>query len=746
MAYSTAAAPSTRIPRLQIPWPEGGGRSLRRIERWLESEREQLPLWLPVMLGLGIAIWFVSPDPRAWRTAILAATGLGLGAAAIDGRTRLARAVATGALAVAIGVALAWWHAERATAPVLAHPAVVRFAGVVEQADPLTARGLVRLTIRPDAGLGLPTRIRVNVDAANVGATIAASDRVRLSARLLPPPEAAVPGAFDYARVAWFAGIGATGRAFGPLSVSRRGSEGGAALRDRLTRHITAQLEGSAGGIAAALATGDEGAISQADAEAMRRAGLAHLLSVSGLHITAAVGATMIVVLRLLALWPWLALRIRLPLVAAMAGAAAAIGYTWLTGNQIPTIRSCVAALMVLAAMAMGRQAITLRLVAGGALVVLIGWPDALVGPSFQLSFAAIVSIVAFHEHPRIASLFAAKEVTRVRRVARELLSLLVTGLLVEAALMPIAIYHFHRAGLYGAFANIVAIPLTTFVIMPLEALALLMDAAGLGAPVWWLTGKGMALLLWIARSVAALPGSGMALATVPASAFALCVGGGLWLALWQSSVRWLGAVPLVAGCLWMAFTPAPDILITGDGRHLAVRTRDGLAVLRDRSGDYVRNMLRETGGGQDDPMLVSDRPEAQCTRDACAIALVRGGRHWRLLATRSAYPLPWEMLRQACARADIVVSDRRLPARCRPRWLRLDLGVLRRTGGVSIALASRRVVTVRTPEDAHPWVTPPHATPTEAIRYRDVSANPWTRRTHAASFARNPGSLGRGS
>ncbi|WP_447411823.1 ComEC/Rec2 family competence protein, partial [Clostridium perfringens] len=80
------------------------------------------------------------------------------------------------------------------------------------------------------------------------------------------------------------------------------------------------------------------------------------------------------------------------------------------------------------------------------------------------------------------------------RRLGRELASLLVTGLLVEAALMPIAVYHFHKAGLYGAFANLVAIPLTTFVIMPLEALALLLDVAGWGAPIWWLTGQAMAL------------------------------------------------------------------------------------------------------------------------------------------------------------------------------------------------------------------------------------------------------------
>lgn len=738
MAQPAAAAPSTRVPRLQIPPRWGGFVAPAWIERWLEAEREQLPLWLPVMLGAGIAAWFVLPDAAQWRAALVALAGMGLAAAALDGRSRLARIVAIGGLAAAVGLGLAWWRADRIAAPVLARPAVVRVVGIVEQVEPLPARELVRLTLRADPASGLPPRIRVNVDAASVPPGVVPGARTRLSARLMPPPGAAVPGAYDFARVAWFAGIGATGRAFGPVVVVG-GVKGGDTLRDRLTRHITTQLAGSAGGIAAALATGDEGAITQEDSDAMRRAGLAHLLSVSGLHITAAVGATMLVVMRLLALWPWLALRVRLPLVAAVAGAGAAIGYTLLTGSQVPTIRSCVAALLVLAALAMGRQAVTLRLVAGGAFAVLLVWPETLVGPSFQLSFAAIVSIVALHEHPRVAAFFGVHEESRWRRLGRELASLLVTGLLVEAALMPIAVYHFHKAGLYGAFANLVAIPLTTFVIMPLEALALLLDVAGWGAPIWWLTGQAMALLLWIARSVAAMPGSAMALATVPVGAFALCVGGGLWLALWRTRVRWLGVASLVAGCVWMVTTPSPDILVTGDGRHLAVRTAGGLAILRDRAGDYVRGVLSETGGEEGEPMLLADRPDARCSRDVCAIDLVRGGARWRLLATRSAYPLPWPALIRACAQADIVVSDRRLPARCRPRWLTLDLAALRRTGGVAITLSPMRVVTVRRAGDRHPWLAPPKAVPAAGTRYRDPFAPPGPPRFQPRRANRDP-------
>ncbi len=215
---------------------------------------------------------------------------------------------------------------------------------------------MTRLTLAPVARADLPPLLRVNLAQGDVPAGLGRGAIVRLRARLMPPPPPSVPGAYDFAQVAWFAGLGATGKGFAPVEVVTPGEAAGADLRAALSAHIESRLPGSAGGIASALATGDEGAITLADTQAMQRSGLAHLLSVSGLHVSAVTAVTMLVVMRLLALFPGLALRWRLPLVAAAAGAAAAIGYTWLTGAQVPTIRSCVAALMVLVALSLGAR------------------------------------------------------------------------------------------------------------------------------------------------------------------------------------------------------------------------------------------------------------------------------------------------------------------------------------------------------------------------------------------------------
>jgi len=679
-----------------------------RLEALAEAERDQLPLWLPVGLILGIGAYFYLPGWRQWAAFLLLALAAALAGVAA-GPKRWGRALLLFSLAAALGCGLVWWKAERAAAPRLAREQLMEFNATIESVQAMAAQGATRLVVRP-VGEGLPVRLRVNVAEDKAVPGLDPGATLHLRAWMMPPAPMAVPGAYDFSRAAWFQQIGGTGRALDIAVLSpasnRSLSARIAGWRQRLSAHVRAQLGGGEGGIAAALATGDQYGIPDADAEAMRRSGLAHLLSVSGLHLTAVVGAVMLLTLKLLALSPALALRWRLVLVAAGAGALAGIAYTLLTGAEVPTVRSCIAALLVLAGIALGREAITLRLVAVGALVVLLLWPESLPGASFQMSFAAIVAIVALHEHPRARLWFARRDEGRPARIGRALAALVLTGLAVEVALIPIALFHFHRAGLYGALANVVAIPLTTFVIMPLEALALLFDLAGLGAPFWWLAGRALAFLLWLAHAAGEAPGAVALLPAMAPAAFALVCAGGLWITLWRTRLRRLGLVPVVLGAGWALATPAPDLLVTGDGRHLVLRTpAGGLALLRARAGDYVRDTLAEASGAEPDFVELESLPGAACSRDLCAADIDRGGRRWRLLVTRTSDRVRWEEMVRACAEADIVVADRRLPRACAPRWLRADAAFLRRTGGLAITLGDHpEVATVAARAGRHPW------------------------------------------
>ena len=666
---------------------------------WLERERDQLPLWVPVALGSGIAAWFRLANP-AWWLAFVSLCGAVALFAIIMGRERRAgKALFWFALLAAIGCALIWYRSWSVAAPVLERPVVTIFNAEIEKVEQVLARDMVRLTLRTGDHPELPPRVRVNVPLEKAGPGLQDGALIQLRARLMPPAMPALPGAYDFAERAWFEGLGATGQALGEIKVLRPSEPGFglAVYRQRLSDHVQSQMPGAAGAIGATLATGDRGAIAEEDAEAMRRSGLAHLLSISGLHVTAVVGAVYLLVLKLLALSPALALRFRLPVIAAACAALAALAYTLLTGAEVPTIRACVAALLVLVALMMGRSAITLRMVAAGALFVLVFWPESLVGPSFQLSFAAVTAIIALHDHPRVKAMFMLRAESWLRKAGRFILSLFLTGLVVEVALMPIALYHFHKAGLYGALANIVAIPLTTFLIMPLEALALALDSIGLGAPVWWLCGKALAGLIGLAHFVASRPGAVTMLPTMPVIAFACVLLGGLWICLWKESWRFLGLIPALTGVLIIAVTRAPDLYITGDGRHVGIRNDQGeLAMLRSRSGDFIRDMIRENAGVEEESQALEDWPNADCNPDSCLATIHKDGRDWQILATRSSHYVPVLALAAACRRADIVVSERWLPQACQPRWLKIDRNLLQQVGGMTINLENQKISTVR--------------------------------------------------
>lgn len=704
---SVAAALSTRLGGLQfieflIQYDLG-----QRMELLLERERDQLMLWAPVAIGSGIAIWFALANQNWWIAFMLLCMGLAMGLKFCAPKSRAIRSIVSFFLLAALGCALIWFRSWSVASPVLDRPTVARFHAEIETVEIISARDRIRLVLDTQEKQNLPARVRVNLPLEKMDERLRSGTVIQLRARLMPPAQAALPGAYDFSRRAWFMGLGATGQVLGDIEIVDYAEPIFAFddIRSSLSDHVQSQMSGGAGAIGATLATGDRGAITDEDAEAMRRSGLAHLLSISGLHVTAVVGATYLLVLKLLALFPSLALRFRLPIVAAGFAAAAALGYTLLTGAQVPTIRACVAALLVLVALMLGRSAITLRMVAAGALFVLIIWPESLVGPSFQLSFAAVTAIIALHEHPKVQALVSRRDESAINRIGRFIFALFLTGLVVEIALMPIALFHFHKAGIYGALANIIAIPLTTFIIMPLEALALILDSVGLGGPIWWLCEKMLLSLIGLAHFVSSSPGAVTMLPTFSTVAFALTIVGGLWLCLWKQKWRYLGFVPALIGTSWILGTRAPDIYITGDGRHVGIRSEAGkLAMLRTRSGDFIRGIILENAGVDDEAVPIDRWQNAECNRDSCTITLETPDKTWTIVATRSSHYIPSIALAAACRRADIVISERRLPVSCKPRWIKADRSLLRQTGGLTIDLKNQNISTARQWSGDHAW------------------------------------------
>lgn len=696
------------------PWD-----SLRRlssvqctIEQFLEARPFERGPWLIVAFGVGIAVWSILPDASQW----LAFLCLCSAAAVLarlwhsDGAMPWTRLAVQGiALMLAAGCITIWTKSALVGTPPIARSQVVTLTGTVLDRQSEGALDRVRLVLatRVDTPLRA-VQVRINLRTQDDRPGLFPGAIVRMRVRLVPPAPPMLPGGYDFARTAWFRGLAATGTALDPPVVLRPSPDSPSllAIRQSLADHVRARLGGSPGAMAAAFASGDRGAITPDDEQAMRDAGLTHLLSISGLHVSAVIAGVYFLAIRLLGLVPFLALRLRLPVVAAALGAAAGIAYALVTGAEVPTVRSVVGALLVLGALTLGRDPLSLRMTAIAALFVMIFWPESVLGPSFQLSFASVIAIIAFHQSAPVRAFIADRESDgRIMRLLRHIALLLATGVLIELALLPIALFHFHRAGLYGAFANVIAIPLTTFVTMPLLALALALDIGGAGAPAWWLLGKSLEALLALAHMTAALPGAVTLLPTMPQSVFALWLGGLLWLALWSGRVRLIGLLPVALAIVAYGTLRAPDLLISADGRHVGIAGEGPeLIVLHAIKGDYARSNLLESAGMQGELLAMDDWPAARCNADFCFTTLVRQGRSTRLLLARGAIAIDELALAAACERVDLVIADRYLPQSCRPRRMKIDRNLLEHNGGMTVDLIHGRLETVAATMGHHGW------------------------------------------
>lgn len=720
------------------PWQSGGrlsstgaglaGRMADGTEHFLAAAGFDRAPWLAVLFMGGILSWFALPQAWHWLAAMGAGCSAALAAALVwpsgsergDARVHLRLALIAGGLVFAASIAVIWARSEIVGTPPIAAPRVELMQGRVLEREDQPAEGRIRLTLAvrlAEKGQAAEARkVRVNVplealSGSAAGSALAEGALVRLRARLMPPASPMLPGAYNFARAAWFKGLAATGSAIGPVELVSPAPDGGtiARMQRALAAHVRERVDGSAGAIAAAFASGDRGGISEADEVAMRDSGLTHLLSISGLHVSAVIAAAYFAVLRVLALWPALALRVRLPVAAAVGGALAGIAYTLLTGAEVPTVRSCVAAMLVLFALVLGRDALSLRMVAVAAGLVLLLWPESAIGPSFQMSFSAVLAIIALSNSAPVHAFLAARDEPWWGRAARRVVMLFVTGIVIELALMPVVLFHFHRAGLYGALANVAAIPLVTFIAMPLIALGLLFDLVGAGAPFWWAVRQSLDLLLAIAHLTASQPGAVKLMPQISGTVIALFAAGGLWLALWRGRARLWGLLPVALASLLAALTPVPDLLVAGDGRQVGITltAADGtrrLLSLRDSRSSYARDNLLELAGVAAEPVPLADWPGARCSSAFCTLTIRREGRDWTILMARSRDRIEERALATACARVDIVIADRFLPRSCRPRWLKADRKLLERSGGLSINLADQRIDSVAAGEGSHGW------------------------------------------
>lgn len=595
------------------------------------AQRDRWALWLPVAMGIGIAVYLsLAVEPPLW------AGGSVAGALAMLLLAVRQRAWARLPLIVMLGV-VAGFCAISLRASLVGTPMVttrlgpVLVEGEVETFETRPGERPRLLILSPSiAGLfpaATPRRVRITLDPEMVMPSLVPGDRVQVMAMLLPPPGPAMPAAPDHGRAMWFQGIGAVGYA---TDVPRRlGGAGASSLgewRHRLALRISASLPEPMGAIAAALMVGERGAVPEAVESAWRDAGISHILSISGLHLGLAAGVVMFALRFALAAIAPISLRWPVKKWAAGAAILSAAAYMVIAGMDVPAQRSFIMTAIILLAVMVDRLAITLRLVALAGGVILLVEPEALVTPGFGMSFASVAGLVAGFEglRPHIARWRAASGGGVAGRLILALGTILVSSVIATVATAPFAIAHFGRLSLFGLVANLVAVPITAFMIMPAIVAAAVLMPLGWEAPALHVVGQGIALVDGLARVVAQWPGASLAVPAMGQWPLALFVLAGLCLCLWRSWLR-LSALPFLAlaGLLWLWQVETPPLLLVhGEGRAIAAPAGDRLRVLPPGTPGFVIEQWTERLGLAETEIL--DRSKV-CDGIACRLEVAGG-------------------------------------------------------------------------------------------------------------------------
>lgn len=730
-----AAAGSTG--RQRIRWRPRARTNPAAIARWLSRSFETDIeagcgfLWLPVALSLGIWAYFAAPgEPPPWLAPAVALVAAGV--AVVVRRAPVVFVLAAAVSSIALGAAMAQWEVARSAAPVLARERTVAVEGYVLRAEPREAgriRFVVAVTTFGEGGERRPPPARVMVTAAASRAPVGAGEGVRFLARLQPPRGPDLPAGYDPARSLYLQGIGASGFVLGavepvalPPPASRvmtwrlKAAEYLDDVRTAIAARIRAALPGPAGEIAVALLVGERGGIPREIEDDMRTSGLTHVLSISGLHMTLVAGTLIVALRAMLAAIPGLALRFPIKRWAAAAALPATAAYLALSGGDLATQRSFVMIAVALLAVIVERPAITLRSVAVGALVVLLIQPSAVLNPGFQMSFAAVIALVAafgwWQRRRRPPDDDEAVPVSRVRRIAGALLlgaaGLAATSVIAGIASGPIAAYHFHRAAPLGLVANLIAMPAVSVVVMPMGVAAFALMPFGLEALPLTLMGFGIDFMTAVATRVAAWTGSAGDVGRLPFWTVMFMVAALLWGAIAEGAWRVLALVPLgMAIAAFLMFRP-PDVLVTADGRAAALRQADGrLAIVAGRDGRRAVETWLSADGDVRLPRDPSLTGAARCDPLGCVIVATPPGAAEAVSLSVAASPAA---IPDDCRHATILVASVTVAREdcASPRFV-IDRRFLARTGAVTLTFPDGDptvppVVEAALPGGERPW------------------------------------------
>ena len=575
-----------------------------RLAEALAVQRQQGLLWVPVWMGLGIWVYFeLQNEPSAttfWITVVLC-VGLMMHSMLSH---RSISIISTVIGLIFLGFILAVVRTDTVAGPVLGWRYYGPVEGTVVAID-RSSSDKPRLTLKnPSMGKisapRTPTYIRVSLHS-DQSTLPKPGARIAIVGSFSPPIGPSEPRGYDFQRCAWFRTLGAVGYSRKYFIVLEEPASNNwrvwvfsarLAISSELRKHMPVKE----GGFAAAIIVGDRSFVDKKSLIHLRRANLAHLLAIFGLHMGLMTGVVFALIRVGLAMVPRISLRLPVKKIAAVCEIFVGLSYLTLSGANVATQRAFVMVTMMLGAILIDRPAISLRAVAMAAIIILSIWPENLLELGFQMSFPATIALVVVFRGLKNVCWWQAMYRGRWRYV-QPLVGLIGSSLVAGAATAPFAAYHFNQVAHYGLIANVVSLPLMSLAVMPCAVLAFFLWPFGLHGLALWRMDHGIAAILTVAAWVSGLGGAVSLVTQAPPFLLMIFVTGAILAIFLRGHIRWL-ATPLIvtAGVLW-GQGDRPDVLITGNGRLVVVMQDGQRALNRKRGNGFVaRSWLKNYG------------------------------------------------------------------------------------------------------------------------------------------------------
>lgn len=574
-----------------------------QLKNFLDQESCRLFLWFPVGMGMGIVAYFaLATEPSILLTAgVFVGQVLGL---FFLRKTQYLKLLGIATISITLGFLAihykTWWLQDVNGVIPLTERLKGEFVGEIQDIE--FKQNRKRYILELDDGRLVRLSEKGKQD-------LAIGDIIRFKSTLLPFSPPVLEDGYDYGRAAFYKGLSATGRMTDVAVLQQASHSSGnfQVVRYYVTQALLSAIPGESGAVAAALVTGERGKIPEATRQAYADAGIAHVLAISGLHLSMIAGLVFMVFRRGLCLSTVLAEHYNLKKIASLMTFPFLVGYLLISGMGVPAIRSFIMVGIVLLGVLVDRKALSMRTLALAAIVILMVQPENLVSASFSLSFAAVMALVASYEGGWSPLRDWANEGGKWRRIMVYGIGIVASTVIATLATIPITLYIFNRISLQAIIGNLVAIPLMGFIIMPLLLIGVLSLLLGQFNKLFVVLDYAIDLMTKVSYWTASLPGAAIQIARPPEAFIWLAVFGGLWLCLWRTRVRLLGLIPCCIAVMLLLVKAEPFVWLSSDAQIYWYDGQRLSTFANARHNDFAEALLLRQLGLKEINVVVDD-------------------------------------------------------------------------------------------------------------------------------------------